>query len=135
MTPEDGDTTMITKEIAVSLHHRQTLYHIKMKNADGSPLRCRVNGKCLTWKRRVHDFQLPVKHGLKKCFHINGDNRGLHSASDPEMWSTEETCQLAIALGLDPDIPAGIIADYLEEHGRPEDAAHVRRGVYHRVVV
>lgn len=123
---------MITKEIALGLAPRQILYHIKIKNADGSPVRCRVNGKVKTWKREPEKFRLPVKHGLKRCFYID-DNRSV--GDNCAYWSTEETCQIAIALGLDPDIPAGVVADYLEEHGRAEDAVHVRRGVYHRVAV
>lgn len=65
---------MITKEIAVNSHYRQEFKHINRKNADGSPLRCRVNGKCKTWKTRPNDFKLPVKFGLYDCFYITPDN-------------------------------------------------------------
>lgn len=61
---------MITKEIAMQLHVGQTLYHIKLVGCDKRPLRCRVNGKCKTWKKTPHAFRLPVKHGLKHCFYI-----------------------------------------------------------------
>ncbi len=55
---------MITKDIALTLHLGQILHHISVKNADGTPLRVRVNGKCQTWKTRPDEFRIPVKHGL-----------------------------------------------------------------------
>lgn len=65
---------MITKEIAENSHYRQIFRHITLKNADGTPLRCRVNGNCKIWKTRPEDFRLPVKHGLKDCFYITPQN-------------------------------------------------------------
>lgn len=65
---------MITKQIATSLTYRDTLHHKRMKNADGTPLRARVNGKCQTWKTRPEEFKLPMKHGLKECFYITPFN-------------------------------------------------------------
>lgn len=67
---------MITKEIAMSATYRQIFHHKELNNADGSPVRCRVNGKCKVWKTRPEDFRLPVKHGLKDCFYITHDNAG-----------------------------------------------------------
>ena len=67
---------MITRDVAVALDYRRELHHVSLKNADGSPVRCRVNGKCKTWKTRPDDFRLPVKYGLKECFYI--DNRNAH---------------------------------------------------------
>jgi hypothetical protein len=55
---------MITKQTAMNLGIGKELYHISNKNADGTPQRWRVNGKCKTWKTRVNDFSVPVKHGL-----------------------------------------------------------------------
>jgi len=43
----------------------QVIEHKTLKNADGTPLRARVNGKMKVWKTRPHEFQLPMKHGLK----------------------------------------------------------------------
>lgn len=54
----------ITRTQAEALAHRTTLEHRTAKNSDGSPKRCRVNGKCQTWKTRPDDFKLPVKEGL-----------------------------------------------------------------------
>jgi hypothetical protein len=61
---------MITKEIAQQAKYRDEFIHIIRKNHDGTPLRARVNGKCKVWKRRPGDFELPMKHGLKRCFYI-----------------------------------------------------------------
>ena len=71
---------MITKTIATSFHYHQELWHKTLKNADKTPIRCRVNGACKTWVTRPEDFRLPVKHGLRDCFYITPSN-----ASD---WST-----------------------------------------------
>ena len=55
---------MITKQIAETLRHGVILHHVSQKNADGTPKRVRVSGKCKTWKTRPEEFRLPVKHGL-----------------------------------------------------------------------
>jgi len=67
---------MITKKMAVNSMYRQEFHHISLKNADGTPVRCRVNGKCKVWKTRPKDFQFPVKYGLKDCFYITPENAG-----------------------------------------------------------
>jgi hypothetical protein len=65
---------MITKETAVRLRYRDILEHVSLKNADGTPLRCRVNGKCKTWVTRKDAFRLPAKYGLNSCFYIDNHN-------------------------------------------------------------
>lgn len=65
---------MIDKATATSLTYRTTLHHSTLKNSDGTPLRCRVNGQCKIWKTRPDEFRLPVKHGLYDCFYITQDN-------------------------------------------------------------
>lgn len=66
---------MITKEQAVTLQPGKILHHTKLKRRrDGLPFRCRVNGKCKTWKTRPDDWRLPVKFGLRTCFYINPSN-------------------------------------------------------------
>lgn len=65
---------MITKEQAIALQYRNRLEHVTAKNADGTPVRCRVNGKLKTWKTRPDEFSLPVKHGLYRCFKITQEN-------------------------------------------------------------
>lgn len=78
---------MITKSDAVRLgdyFNRTTLYHREVKNADGSAARCRVNGKCKTWKTRPDDFSLPVKYGLRDCFYITPENAHEWSETEPQ---------------------------------------------------
>lgn len=65
---------MITRSQAVSLKYRDTLQHRTLKNADGTPVRCRVNGECKTWKTRPAEFCLPVKRGLTACFYITDES-------------------------------------------------------------
>ena len=64
---------MITKNQAMTENNFE---HVSVKNADGSPARCRSNGKCKTWKTRPAEFRLPVKHGLYDYFYIDQDNAG-----------------------------------------------------------
>ena len=65
---------MITKEQAVAAEYRQEFLHVREKDSRGNPLRCRVNGKCQTWKTRPNEFRLPVKYGLRVCFYITEHN-------------------------------------------------------------
>jgi hypothetical protein len=71
----------ITKEAAQALRYRQELHHAKLRNSDGTPVRCRVNGACQTWKTRPDEFKLPVKHGLRDCFYITELNADQWSLS------------------------------------------------------
>lgn len=63
---------MITKDIAMT--QPSELWHMTEKNRDGTPVRCRSNGKCKTWKTRPEEFRLPVKYGLRTCFYITEQN-------------------------------------------------------------
>lgn len=65
---------MITKEQAVALKHGTILHHNTATQGKGAPLRCRVNGKCKTWKTRPEEFKLPVKHGLYEHGYIDETN-------------------------------------------------------------
>lgn len=62
---------MITKDEALKANRFE---HVSLKNADGTPIRVRRNGKTQEWKTRMNDFKIPVKHGLKSCFYITQDN-------------------------------------------------------------
>lgn len=62
---------MITKEQAVNSHHRQEFYFV---GVGYTVKRCRVNGKCKTWKTRPTEFELPMKYGLRECFYIHHNN-------------------------------------------------------------
>ena len=57
-----------------ALTYRDNVEHVTATNADGSPLRARVNGKVKTWKRDANRVQVPMKHGLYNCFYIDADN-------------------------------------------------------------
>ena len=65
----------MTRKQALKARHGDILHHKKLKNSDDTPTRCRVNGKCKTWKTRPTHFRLPVKYGLKLPFYIDQDNR------------------------------------------------------------
>ena len=65
---------MITKQQAMNASHGEIFHHVGLKNADGTPTRCCVNGKCKTWKTRPKEFRLPVKHGLYFSFYIHEKN-------------------------------------------------------------
>ena len=43
-------------------------------NADGTPTRCRRNGKTKVWKTRPSEFKIPVKHGLYDYGYIDENN-------------------------------------------------------------
>lgn len=103
---------MITKAIAQSLPIGRVLYHISLRNSDGSALRCRVNGKCKVWKTRPDDFQLPVKYGLKTCFYI-------HPYEAKEWLQIDPTCRYDVTslVGLTQDAPLCAVLDKLREDG------------------
>lgn len=64
----------MTRDQALTLPLGTVLHHISQTGTDRQPVRCRVNGRCRTWKTRPDDFQLPVKYGLKTCFYITPAN-------------------------------------------------------------
>lgn len=55
---------MITAQQVAALTVGTTLHHATQRNADGTPLRARVNGKVQLWKTRPTDFRIPIKSGL-----------------------------------------------------------------------
>lgn len=64
----------LCRENVEELKPRKILHHITSKNADGTPLRGRVNGKVILWKTRPLEFRVPMKYGLKTCFYITEGN-------------------------------------------------------------
>lgn len=106
---------MITKEDAMT---EREFHHVSLKNADGTPLRCRANGVCKTWKTRPNDFRLPVKYGLRECFYITPRNAHEWSVGDGRGPQSLEAVT-AEELGLSVDTPLDIINDLLEERGLP----------------
>jgi len=67
--------TRITRENACSI--TGTVYHINLRNADKTPLRARISGRCKTWKRSPERFQIPFKHGMYEHGYITEENAGL----------------------------------------------------------
>ena len=65
---------MLTKQDCEKSVKGQVFHHVFAKNADKTPVRCRVNGKCKTLKTQPEVFKLPVKHGLYDYFYITPDN-------------------------------------------------------------
>lgn len=65
---------MITIELARAAKIGDVWYHVTINNRDGTPLRARVNGRCRQWVKNPARFQLPMKHGLKRCFYITESN-------------------------------------------------------------
>ncbi len=109
---------MITKEIAATA---RTFYHVRLRNHDGSALRCRANGRLKLWKTRPDDWRLPVKYGLKGCFYLEPRNAHEWLVIDPTEEARQaerkakQTVRLAKLANLQPDAPMGIIADRLED--------------------
>lgn len=64
----------MTRNDAIAATYRQEFTHKTLRNSRGEPVRCRVNGRCKTWKTRPEDFSLPVKYGLYECFYITPRN-------------------------------------------------------------
>jgi len=69
---------------AKKLRYRQTLYHLKNKNADGTAQRWRVNGKVKTWKTKPHKVSVPVKHGMYSFDYITERNLYTVSLTEPK---------------------------------------------------
>ena len=66
----------MTREQLLVLPQGTTLHHKTAKNADGTPVRCRITGKPRLWKRRPNYFEVPVKHGLRNSFRLTPQNIG-----------------------------------------------------------
>lgn len=71
---------MITKEQAMTL---DVFYHVDRRNADGTAMRVRRNGRTRVWKTRPDDFEVPVKYGLYEFGYIDKHNASLWLADDP----------------------------------------------------
>lgn len=64
---------MLTVEMAKNLRYGQVLSMNNQKNADGTCVRWRVNGKVKTFKRKP-DFQVPLKNGLRDYGYLTNNN-------------------------------------------------------------
>ena len=65
---------MVNKQQAMAAKHGDIFYHRLFRNKDGTPVRCRVNGKCQTWKTRPDYFRLPTKIGYRSYGEIINAN-------------------------------------------------------------
>ncbi len=50
------------------------IHMVNHRNADGTPVRWRINGKCKTWKTRPNEFRVPIKHGLYDYGYLTHEN-------------------------------------------------------------
>lgn len=64
----------VTADNLKNLHHGTILEHKTLKNKDGTPKRCRVNGNLKTWVTRPNEFAMPVKAGLYTFFFLTEKN-------------------------------------------------------------
>lgn len=60
----------LCRENVEELRSGTILHHITTRNADGTPLRGRVNGKVIVWKTRPLKFKVPMKYGMSCWFYI-----------------------------------------------------------------
>lgn len=74
---------MITYDEALTANNFE---HVSLKNADGTPLRCRRSGKTKTWKRQPGAFRIPVKYGLKQSFYIEWAPTGFDGFGNAADW-------------------------------------------------
>ena len=108
----------VTRDVA--LYHQGTFHHVHLKNADGTPVRCRANGTCKTWKTRPNDYRLPVKHGLRDCFHITPTNAVDWEITEDD-WLHVRRCLLCVRLKVKLHTPRGVLFDIAVEHGFNEE--------------
>ena len=81
---------MITIDQAKLLKHGDIIHHVSEKNADGTPLRARPNGRIRLWKTRPKHFSLPMKHGFKLCFRLTHYNAANWELPDDSPVHTRE---------------------------------------------
>lgn len=56
------------------LKYGTTLYHTTLRNADGTALRARVNGKVYTWKTQPERVRVPMKYGMREYFYLRAND-------------------------------------------------------------
>ncbi len=117
---------MITREQAIEFGNRwgnTTLYHVTLRNSDGSAVRARTNGKCKVWKRDLSRFQLPMKHGLRDCFYLTESNASEWLTDDPTEEAREREFRhkriviITRKIGMAEDTPLPILHDALVDKG------------------
>lgn len=81
--PYEQPPGVVNKAVCMAAHYNQTFYHRTEKNADGSPLRVRVSGRCKTWATRPDEYRLPVKYGLYQSLAITERNASEWTTINP----------------------------------------------------
>ncbi|MDE2102240.1 MAG: hypothetical protein KGL39_33650 [Patescibacteria group bacterium] len=69
-------------------------HHKTKKNADGTPMRVRRNGKTQTWKTRPGEFRIPVKYGLYEYGEINHNTSKDWNPGDGRVYSSDASSSL-----------------------------------------
>jgi hypothetical protein len=65
---------MVTKEQALTgIYFIEHTQYVQMTTGNRT-FTWRANGKCKTWKTRLNEFKLPIKHGLYSYGYITQDN-------------------------------------------------------------
>ncbi len=72
MQIKDGER--VTRKSVTRIGYGDHLYHVRDRNADGTPLRVRVNGRVKLWKTRPEHFRLPCKYGMYQGVQITHEN-------------------------------------------------------------
>jgi hypothetical protein len=75
---------MISLRQAKRLQLGDILYAVNATNADGTPLRWRVNGRVKTWKRRPDKVRVPIKHGLYSYDYLTENRLDLVSSTEKQ---------------------------------------------------
>ncbi len=81
----------LSLEQAKALSPGTILYHVLNRNADNTPQRWRVNGKPKTWKTRLDDVTVPVKHGLYQHGDVTQDDLDLVCLTEEEAIEARDT--------------------------------------------
>lgn len=64
----------MTLQDLTELEYGMRLVHRTLKNADGSPMRFKVNGAPQAFKRNIQNVRVPWKHGLWDYGYITAQN-------------------------------------------------------------
>jgi len=80
---------IIDRSTIGSIGYGTMIYHRKLRNNDGTPLRAKVTGKVKTWKRDPLRFEIPFKYGLYDYGKVTQDTAGEWSLSEEAAEVTE----------------------------------------------
>jgi hypothetical protein len=64
---------MITKQQAIDLPLRE-IHYANPKVVKNSCMKYRRNGQTKTWKTRLEEFKVPIKHGLRDYAYLTHEN-------------------------------------------------------------